>query len=50
MTDPQSNAPTGDAGPAIAKIVADGMRDVPDYPKEGVLFKDIVPGRHMHQL
>ncbi|MHA3702569.1 adenine phosphoribosyltransferase [Jatrophihabitans sp. YIM 134969] len=48
MTDPSSSspdaaAPTGDAGPAIAKIVADGMRDVPDYPKEGVLFKDIVP-------
>ena len=43
MSEPTGTAPTGDAGPAIARIVAGGMRDVPDYPKEGVLFKDIVP-------
>ncbi len=33
----------GDAGPGIAAIVAGGLRDVPDFPQAGILFKDIVP-------
>lgn len=27
----------------LADVVADRVRDVPDYPKPGVLFKDITP-------
>jgi adenine phosphoribosyltransferase len=33
----------GDAGPGIAEIVAGGLRDVPDFPQPGIVFKDIVP-------
>ncbi|HQH08655.1 MAG TPA: adenine phosphoribosyltransferase [Phycicoccus sp.] len=29
--------------PTIAEIVAGSMRDVPDFPAPGVLFKDITP-------
>lgn len=46
MTDsppPADPAPTGDAGPEIAAVVAGGLRDVPDFPQPGVGFKDIMP-------
>jgi adenine phosphoribosyltransferase len=32
----------GDAGPEIAALVAKGLRDVPDFPLPGIVFKDIV--------
>lgn len=35
--------PQGDAGADIARLVAARLRDVPDFPQPGVLFKDIVP-------
>lgn len=28
---------------ALAQLVRDTIRDVPDFPKEGILFKDITP-------
>jgi adenine phosphoribosyltransferase len=36
-------APDGDAGEQVAALVAGRLRDVPDFPQPGVLFKDIVP-------
>lgn len=33
----------GDAGEQVAELVASRLRDVPDFPQPGVLFKDIVP-------
>jgi adenine phosphoribosyltransferase len=33
----------GDAGERVAALVASRLRDVPDFPQPGVLFKDIVP-------
>jgi adenine phosphoribosyltransferase len=33
----------GDAGPQVAALIADRLRDVPDFPTPGVLFKDISP-------
>jgi adenine phosphoribosyltransferase len=38
-----NDAPSGDAGPETAALVAARLRDVPDFPKPGVLFKDIAP-------
>jgi adenine phosphoribosyltransferase len=35
--------PQGDAGPDLARLIAARLRDVPDFPQPGVLFKDIVP-------
>jgi adenine phosphoribosyltransferase len=32
---------TGDAGPALAGRIAARLRDVPDFPKPGIVFKDI---------
>jgi adenine phosphoribosyltransferase len=34
---------TGQAGDELAKLIASLVRDVPDYPQPGVLFKDITP-------
>jgi adenine phosphoribosyltransferase len=34
-------APGGDA--ALGRLLRDGIRDIPDYPKPGILFKDITP-------
>jgi adenine phosphoribosyltransferase len=34
---------TGDSGPQIAAIVAGGTVDVPDFPKPGIVFKDLMP-------
>lgn len=33
----------GDSGPATATLVADMVVDVADFPKTGVLFKDLTP-------
>ena len=33
----------GDSGPEVAAAVAARLRDVPDFPHEGILFKDIAP-------
>lgn len=33
----------GDSGPEIAAQVAGRLRDVPDFPQPGVVFKDIAP-------
>jgi adenine phosphoribosyltransferase len=35
--------PTGDAGPHLAASVASLLRDVPDFPQPGIVFKDIAP-------
>ncbi len=38
------NAPvTGDSGPELAALVAGASVDVPDFPKPGVVFKDLMP-------
>lgn len=38
------NAPvTGDSGPELAALVAGASIDVPDFPKPGVVFKDLMP-------
>jgi len=39
----QALEPQGDASPDVARLVAARLRDVPDFPQPGVLFKDIVP-------
>ncbi|HSY16543.1 MAG TPA: adenine phosphoribosyltransferase [Jatrophihabitantaceae bacterium] len=36
-------AGSGHAGTAIAELISSRLRDVPDFPQAGVLFKDIVP-------
>lgn len=33
----------GDSGPAMAELVASRVLDVPDFPKPGVVFKDLMP-------
>jgi adenine phosphoribosyltransferase len=33
----------GDSGPAMAALVASRVVDVPDFPKPGVVFKDLMP-------
>jgi adenine phosphoribosyltransferase len=35
--------PTGDGGPELAALVASRLRDVPDFPQPGIVFKDIAP-------
>ncbi|MBG0568331.1 adenine phosphoribosyltransferase [Actinoplanes aureus] len=37
------NNVTGDSGPELAALVASGTVDVPDFPKPGILFKDLMP-------
>ncbi|MEU4426022.1 adenine phosphoribosyltransferase [Actinoplanes sp. NPDC024001] len=37
------NKATGDSGPELAALVASGTVDVPDFPKPGILFKDLMP-------
>ncbi|GIF03508.1 adenine phosphoribosyltransferase [Actinoplanes siamensis] len=34
---------TGDSGPELAAVVAGASIDVPDFPKPGVVFKDLMP-------
>jgi adenine phosphoribosyltransferase len=33
----------GDSGPEIAALVASRVIDVPDFPKPGIVFKDLMP-------
>lgn len=33
----------GDSGPETARLVASRTLDVPDFPKPGILFKDLTP-------
>jgi adenine phosphoribosyltransferase len=33
----------GDSGPAMATLVAERVLDVPDFPQDGVVFKDLSP-------
>jgi len=33
----------GDSGPEVAGLVAGHVLDVPDFPKEGIVFKDLSP-------
>lgn len=40
MTHP---AVRGDCGPDVARLVASRVVDVPDFPKPGVMFKDLTP-------
>jgi adenine phosphoribosyltransferase len=35
--------PVGEDGPALAAAIAARLRDVPDFPQAGVVFKDIAP-------
>lgn len=35
--------PDGDAGVEVARDIAAHLRDVPDFPEAGIVFKDIVP-------
>jgi adenine phosphoribosyltransferase len=34
---------TGDSGTVTAALVASGVVDVPDFPKPGIMFKDLTP-------
>ncbi|WP_018350143.1 adenine phosphoribosyltransferase [Longispora albida] len=34
---------SGDSGPEVARLVASRVADVPDFPKPGILFKDLSP-------
>lgn len=51
MTD---ETPRGDSGPELAAVVAGGTVDVPDFPKPGIAFKDLMPlfadGRAFHRV
>ncbi|GAA2867034.1 adenine phosphoribosyltransferase [Actinoplanes cyaneus] len=42
MTSEKSSV-TGDSGPELAALVAGASVDVPDFPKPGVVFKDLMP-------
>lgn len=52
MSDPQAGT-TSDSGegyehghelgPEVAKLVTDNLREIPDFPEPGVLFRDITP-------
>jgi adenine phosphoribosyltransferase len=35
--------PKGDSGPELAAVVANRTVDVPDFPKPGIVFKDLMP-------
>jgi adenine phosphoribosyltransferase len=39
----QPDAVRGDSGPLAAALVASRVLDVPDFPRPGVLFKDLMP-------
>ncbi|MEU4645344.1 adenine phosphoribosyltransferase [Micromonospora sp. NPDC023814] len=43
MTETHSTGVRGDSGPEAAKLVASRVLDVPDFPKPGVMFKDLMP-------
>ena len=43
--DPPSGAPAvpGPDEESLAQLIKSGIRDIPDYPQPGILFKDITP-------
>ncbi|MEU8128538.1 adenine phosphoribosyltransferase [Micromonospora sp. DT15] len=43
MTETHSAVAHGDSGPEVARLVASRVLDVPDFPKPGVMFKDLMP-------
>lgn len=43
MTDQAAPVPSAAAEPAIAELVASRLRDIPDFPQPGILFKDFTP-------
>ncbi|MFD6755066.1 MULTISPECIES: adenine phosphoribosyltransferase [Micromonospora] len=43
MTETHSSGVRGDSGPEVARLVASRVLDVPDFPKPGVMFKDLMP-------
>jgi adenine phosphoribosyltransferase len=43
VADESPEAPRGDSGPELAAVVAKGTIDVSDFPKKGVVFKDLMP-------
>ncbi|GAB3188616.1 adenine phosphoribosyltransferase [Micromonospora palomenae] len=43
MTETRSTGVRGDSGPQVARLVASRVLDVPDFPKPGVMFKDLMP-------
>ncbi|MFD6265512.1 adenine phosphoribosyltransferase [Micromonospora chalcea] len=43
MTETHTTGVHGDSGPEVAQLVASRLLDVPDFPKPGVMFKDLMP-------
>jgi adenine phosphoribosyltransferase len=43
MTDPVTVEPEAATGPGLETRLRTGIRDVPDYPTPGILFKDVTP-------
>jgi adenine phosphoribosyltransferase len=50
----QTDEVRGDSGPDVAALVASRVLDVPDFPKPGIVFKDLMPlfadGPVFHQV
>lgn len=42
-SDRESAPSSEDVGPALAELIDARLRDVPDFPQPGVMFKDIAP-------
>lgn len=40
---PKGRAAAADKSPSVADLVASRLRDIPDFPQPGVLFKDFTP-------
>ncbi len=43
VTETHTTGVRGDSGPEVALLVASRVLDVPDFPKPGVMFKDLMP-------
>ncbi|MGV9808072.1 adenine phosphoribosyltransferase [Micromonospora chersina] len=43
MTETHTTGVRGDSGAEVARLVASRVLDVPDFPKPGVMFKDLMP-------
>ncbi len=43
VTETHTTGVRGDSGPEVAQLVASRLLDVPDFPKPGVMFKDLMP-------
>ncbi len=43
VTETHTAGVRGDSGPEVARLVASRLLDVPDFPKPGVVFKDLMP-------